>query len=58
LLLDNGNRPAAGEVWVTALVLLGAQQRPDLARCVAMLDTSIVADWRAGLLRPGPGLWV
>ena len=33
------------------LSLMAAQQRPDLARCVVMLDSPVVAGWRAWLLR-------
>jgi pimeloyl-ACP methyl ester carboxylesterase len=33
------------------LSLMAAKQRPDLARCVVMLDSPIVAGWRAWLLR-------
>ncbi|MFC5473543.1 alpha/beta hydrolase [Paraherbaspirillum soli] len=33
------------------LALMAAQQRPDLVRCVLMLDTPVVAGWRAGVLR-------
>jgi pimeloyl-ACP methyl ester carboxylesterase len=33
------------------LSLMAAKQRPDLARCVVMLDSPVVAGWRAWLLR-------
>jgi pimeloyl-ACP methyl ester carboxylesterase len=33
------------------LSLMAAQQRPELARCVVMLDSPVVAGWRAWLLR-------
>lgn len=33
------------------LSLMAAKQRPDLARCVVMLDSPVVAGWRAGLWR-------
>ncbi len=33
-----------------ALSLMAARQRPDLVRCVVLLDTPVVAGWRAGLL--------
>lgn len=33
------------------LSLLAARKRPDLARCVVLLDSPIVAGWRASLLR-------
>lgn len=33
------------------LSLMAAKQRPDLARCVVMLDSPVVAGWRAVLLR-------
>jgi pimeloyl-ACP methyl ester carboxylesterase len=33
------------------LSLMAARQRPDLARCVVMLDSPVVAGWRALLLR-------
>ncbi|WP_395824383.1 alpha/beta hydrolase [Collimonas sp.] len=39
-----------------ALALLAAQKRPDLARCVVMLDTPVVVGWRAGLLRGAKAL--
>lgn len=39
-----------------ALALLAAQQRPDLALCVVMLDTPVVVGWRAGLLRGAKAL--
>lgn len=32
------------------LALMAAKQRPDLVRCVVMLDTPVIAGWRAGLL--------
>jgi pimeloyl-ACP methyl ester carboxylesterase len=33
------------------LSLMAAKQRPELARCVVMLDSPVVAGWRAWLLR-------
>lgn len=33
-----------------ALSLMAAKQRPDLVRCVVLLDTPVIAGWRAGLL--------
>ncbi len=33
------------------LSMMAAKQRPDLARCVVMLDSPVVAGWRAWLLR-------
>lgn len=33
------------------LSMMAAKQRPDLARCVVMLDSPVVAGWRAALLR-------
>jgi pimeloyl-ACP methyl ester carboxylesterase len=33
------------------LSLMAAKQRPDLVRCVVMLDSPVVAGWRAWLLR-------
>ncbi|MGS0743429.1 alpha/beta fold hydrolase [Glaciimonas sp. GG7] len=33
-----------------ALCLMAARQRPDLVRCVVVLDTPVVAGWRAGVL--------
>lgn len=33
------------------LSMMAAKQRPDLARCVVMLDSPVVAGWRALLLR-------
>jgi pimeloyl-ACP methyl ester carboxylesterase len=33
------------------LSMLAARRRPDLARCVVMLDSPVVAGWRAGLWR-------
>lgn len=33
------------------LSMMAAKQRPDLARCVVMLDSPVVAGWRATLLR-------
>jgi pimeloyl-ACP methyl ester carboxylesterase len=33
------------------LSMMAAKQRPDLARCVVMLDSPVVAGWRAFLLR-------
>jgi len=33
------------------LSLMAAKQRPDLARCVVMLDSPVVAGWRAMLVR-------
>ncbi len=33
------------------LSLMAAKQRPDLVRCVVMLDSPVVAGWRAKLLR-------
>ncbi|PUA19472.1 alpha/beta fold hydrolase [Glaciimonas sp. PCH181] len=33
-----------------ALSLMAAKQRPDLVRCVVLLDTPVLAGWRAGLL--------
>jgi pimeloyl-ACP methyl ester carboxylesterase len=33
------------------LSLMAAKQRPDLTRCVVMLDSPVVAGWRAWLLR-------
>ena len=33
------------------LSLMAAKQRPDLARCVVMLDSPVVTGWRAWLLR-------
>ena len=37
------------------LSLMAAKQRPDLARCVVMLDSPVVAGWRAVLLRASKG---
>ncbi|WP_211441939.1 alpha/beta fold hydrolase [Collimonas humicola] len=38
------------------LSLLAAQRRPDLVSCVVMLDTPVVAGWRATLLRGAKAL--
>ena len=37
------------------LSLMAAKQRPDLVRCVVMLDSPVVAGWRAVLLRFAKG---
>ena len=37
------------------LSMMAAHQRPDLARCVVMLDSPVVAGWRASLLRLSKG---
>jgi pimeloyl-ACP methyl ester carboxylesterase len=41
----------AGHSLGGMLSLMAAKQRPDLARCVVMLDSPVVAGWRAWLLR-------
>ncbi len=40
------------------LSLMAANQRPDLVRCVVMLDSPVVAGWRALLLRMAKSLGV
>jgi len=37
------------------LSMMAAKQRPDLVRCVVMLDSPVVAGWRAVLLRMSKG---
>ena len=37
------------------LSMMAAKQRPDLARCVVMLDSPVVAGWRAVLLKASKG---
>lgn len=37
------------------LSMMAAHQRPELARCVVMLDSPVVAGWRASLLRLSKG---
>jgi len=37
------------------LSMMAAKQRPDLVRCVVMLDSPVVAGWRATLLRLAKG---
>lgn len=37
------------------LSMMAAKQRPDLVRCVVMLDSPVVAGWRAVLLRMAKG---
>lgn len=37
------------------LSMMAAKQRPELARCVVMLDSPVVAGWRAVLLRMSKG---
>lgn len=51
--LERYDRPAIllGHSLGGMLSLMAAKQRPDLARCVVMLDSPVVAGWRAMLWR-------
>lgn len=52
-LLENHGAPAilVGHSLGGAVSMLAAHKRPDLARCVVMLDSPVVAGWRALLWR-------
>lgn len=51
--LEAYGRPAilVGHSLGGAVGMLAAHRRPDLARCVVMLDSPVVAGWRAGVWR-------
>jgi pimeloyl-ACP methyl ester carboxylesterase len=51
--LEEYGRPAilVGHSLGGAVSMLAALRRPDLARCVVMLDSPVVAGWRAGVWR-------
>ena len=51
--LEAHGRPAilVGHSLGGAVGMLAAHRRPDLARCVVMLDSPVVAGWRAGVWR-------